>query len=127
MVHDNGDLPGFGQRKLMPLDKPYHLNVRGFITEIKTNADYSSWAYIVDRNCAAVPHQYVRAYLMLQADLQHLLEFVEPADECLTVYSFKRHASTDARLQWPSIGRSRRPTIPILTKLNYRSGVAAGD
>ena len=49
------------------------------------------WHILLIKNMLLMPHQYVRAYLMLQADLQHLFEFVEPADECLTAYSFRIH------------------------------------
>ena len=69
--------------------KPFHRNVRGFIDH--TNSGYSQWAYIVDRTYANSPEHYVRAFLLIQNDLQRLLEFVEPADTNLAAYSYRIH------------------------------------
>jgi hypothetical protein len=69
--------------------KPFHRNVRGFIDG--TNSGDSQWAYIVDRAYANSPEHYVRAFLLIQSDLQRLFEFIEPADVNLTAYSFRIH------------------------------------
>jgi hypothetical protein len=69
--------------------KPFHRNFRAFVNS--PNAGYSSWAYIVDRAYAKNPEHYVRAFLLIQSDLQRLFEFVEPADTNLTAYSYRIH------------------------------------
>jgi hypothetical protein len=55
------------------------------------NAGYSGWAYIVDREYAQSPAHYVRAYAMIQADLQKLFEYVEPSEESLPTFSYRIH------------------------------------
>jgi hypothetical protein len=75
-----------------PYDRPFHRNVRGFVEgPNRDNVGYSSSAYILDKEYATIPHHYVRAYLMLQADLEKLFEFLEPSDECLSAFSFRIH------------------------------------
>jgi len=69
--------------------KPFHRNVRGFID--RTNSGYSQWAYIVDRAYANSPEHYIRAFLLIQSDLQRLFEFIEPADDNLIAYSYRIH------------------------------------
>ncbi len=56
-----------------------------------TNSGYSSWAYIVDRSYSEAPEHYVRAFLLIQSDLQRLFEFVEPSDKNLGTYSYRIH------------------------------------
>lgn len=55
------------------------------------NSGYSGWAYVVDRKYAQNPEHYVRAFLLIQSDLQRLFEFVEPADQNLSTYSYRMH------------------------------------
>jgi hypothetical protein len=69
--------------------KPFHRNVRGFID--RTNSGYSQWAYIVDRAYAKNPEHYIRAFLLIQSDLQRLFEFVEPSDTNLAAFSYRTH------------------------------------
>jgi hypothetical protein len=45
--------------------------------------------YLLHPKFAQEPRHYVRAFLSLQADLQTLMDFVEPADANLTTYSHK--------------------------------------
>jgi hypothetical protein len=73
----------------MPISKPYHRNYRNLI--VGPNAGYSGWAYIVDRDYASAPEHYVRAFLLIQSDLQRLFEFIEPADLNLDAFSFRIH------------------------------------
>ena len=73
----------------MGIPKPFHRNVRGFVES--ANSGYSAWAYIVDRAYANSPEHYVRAFLLIQSDLQKLFEFIEPADENLIAYSYRIH------------------------------------
>ena len=69
--------------------KPFHRNVRGFVDS--RNSGYSQWAYIVDRAYAHSPEHYVRAFLLIQNDLQRLFEFIEPADTNMAAYSYRIH------------------------------------
>jgi hypothetical protein len=69
--------------------KPFHRNYRGFVTS--PNSGYSQWAYIVDRNYSDSPEHYIRAFLLIQNDLQRLFEFIEPSDCNLNTYSFRIH------------------------------------
>jgi len=69
--------------------KPFHRNFRGFV--VGSNSGYSQWAYVVDRAYAEAPEHYVRAFMIIQNDLQKLFEYVEPADENLGTYSYRIH------------------------------------
>jgi hypothetical protein len=69
--------------------KPFHRNYRGFV--ISPNSGYSQWAFIVDRDYSKTPEHYVRAFLLIQSDLQRLFEFIEPSDCNLDTYSFRIH------------------------------------
>ncbi|CAM4491146.1 MAG: hypothetical protein LEGION0403_FIIPPAGN_02888 [Legionella sp.] len=42
-------------------------------------------------NYAKSPEQYVRAFLLLQKDLQEIFDYIEPADKNLKCYSFRTH------------------------------------
>lgn len=73
----------------MSYSKPFHRNYRGFVNG--SNSGYSQWAYIIDRNYAESPEHYVRAFLLIQKDLQNLFEYIEPSDTNLDTYSFRIH------------------------------------
>lgn len=73
----------------MSQSKPFHRNYRGFVES--ANSGYSQWAYIVDRDYAQAPEHYVRAFLLIQSDLQRIFEFIEPADTNLPAYSYRTH------------------------------------
>ena len=49
------------------------------------------WRYTRHPKFALAPAQYIRAFLLIQQDLQRLFEFIEPADENLPAYSFRTH------------------------------------
>lgn len=73
----------------MGIDKPYHRNYR----DIKkaSNSGYSGWAYIIDREYAINPGHFVRAYQLIQRDLQQLFEYIEPSPESLATFSYRIH------------------------------------
>lgn len=73
----------------MSYSKPFHRNYRGFANV--PNSGHSQGAYIVDPNYAESPEHYVRAFLLIQKDLENLFEYVEPADDNLDTYSFRIH------------------------------------
>ena len=70
--------------------KPFHRNVRGFVPS--PNSGYSQWAYILDHDYAMSPEHYTRAFIIIQGDLLKLFEYIEPADENLSTYSYRIHA-----------------------------------
>lgn len=74
----------------MAHNKPFHRNARGMIEG--QNAGYSGWAFIEDREYAQNPEHYIRALILIQNDLQSIFEFVEPADESKTAFSYRIHA-----------------------------------
>jgi hypothetical protein len=73
----------------MSIFKPYHRNYR----KIKEgfNSGYSGWAYTNDDAYAKTPIHYVRAYKLIQNDLEKLFEYLEPSDEGLSAYSYRIH------------------------------------
>lgn len=73
----------------MSIDKPYYRNVRSMVDG--PNSGYSGWAYIVDRAFSQNPTHYIRAFMMLQDDLQQIFEFVEPSDANMMTHSFRIH------------------------------------
>lgn len=70
-------------------NKPFHRIYR--IVPNGRNAGYSSTAYIKDPDYANAASNYVRAYKLIQSDLQKLFEYVEPSAESLSTYSFRIH------------------------------------
>jgi hypothetical protein len=74
----------------MSLAKPFHRNYRAI--KPGPQAGYSSWAYIIERDYAKNAEHYVRAFILIQNDLQAIFEYLEPSDECRTAYSYRIHA-----------------------------------
>ncbi len=74
----------------MAISKPFRRTCRQF-----KDGKYSEggrWRYILHPKFAkAPPGQYIRAFLLLQQDLQHLFQYVEPSDINLNTYSFRIH------------------------------------
>lgn len=73
----------------MSITKPYHRMIRGF--KPGNNASYSSWAYIRDKEYARASSHYVRAFLLIQKDLQKIFEYIEPSNESIHAYSYRIH------------------------------------
>ncbi len=73
----------------MSFTKPFHRNYRGIKPGIQSG--YSGWAYIRDREYAKNAEHYVRAFLMIQSELQSIFEYLEPSDECRLAYSYRIH------------------------------------
>jgi len=74
----------------MSFAKPFHRNYRAIKPGPKSG--YSGWAYIIDRDYAKNAEHYVRAFILIQNDLQSIFEYLEPSDECRTAYSYRIHA-----------------------------------
>ncbi len=73
----------------MSIAKPFHRMVRGH--KQSANSGYSSWAYIRDKHYAKAASHYVRAFSIIQSDLQKLFEYIEPDDDSLGTYSYRVH------------------------------------
>jgi len=71
----------------MSIDKPYHRTYRKM--KKNGNSGYSQWAYIKDPSYAKNPEHYTRSYAILQNDLFHLFEYIEPSDKNLPTFSFR--------------------------------------
>lgn len=74
----------------MSFAKPFHRNYRGIKPGV--NSGYSNWAYIRDREYAKNAEHYVRAFALIQNELQSIFEYLEPSDECGPAYSYRIHA-----------------------------------
>ena len=73
----------------MGINKPLRRTCRQF-----SDGKYSEggrWHYILHSQFAQSPRQYIRAFLLLQEDLQRLFQYVEPSDMNLQTYSFRIH------------------------------------
>ena len=74
----------------MSFSKPFHRNYRAI--KPGPQSGYSGWAYIHDRDYAKNAEHYVRAFILIQNDLQSIFEYVEPSDQCRMAYSYRIHA-----------------------------------
>lgn len=73
----------------MSIDKPYYRNYRPCVDG--PNAGYNSCAYIEDPEYSKAPRNYIRSFMLLQDDIKHLFEYIEPADINLNTYSYRIH------------------------------------
>jgi hypothetical protein len=59
-----------------------------------TDGSYSHnghWQYLLHKDFVTDPQHYIRAFLILQKDLIHLFEYLEPCDQNLPAISFRIH------------------------------------
>lgn len=73
----------------MAQNLPFHRAVRP--AKNGSSMAGTSWPYMIDEDFANSPRNYVRAFLLIQQDLNRLFEFVEPSDLSATTYSFRIH------------------------------------
>lgn len=73
----------------MSFNKPFYRNYRPVIKS--PNSGYSDWGYLRDRDYCENPQYYTRAFKLIQNDILHLFEFVEPSDVNCSTYSFRIH------------------------------------
>ncbi|MCK5518207.1 MAG: hypothetical protein KAI61_02235 [Alphaproteobacteria bacterium] len=71
------------------IQKPYHRNFRAVLN--RDCLGHSDLEYIVDKEYAQSPVHYIRAFLLIQSDLQKLFEYIEPSGESLSTYSYRIH------------------------------------
>lgn len=117
----------------MPLDRPFYLTYRSMADG--PNAGYSRGAYVRDPRYARSPGHYVRAYLLIQKDLERLFEYVEPSPEGEDAFSFRIHellmrtcieveanfkAILDANIYTPRLSNNKRPiyNMDVYRKVN---------
>jgi hypothetical protein len=74
----------------MPVNRPYRRTCRQFVDGNYTEG--GRWQYMIHPKFAESPEHYVRSFLLLLKDLQDLFDFVEPADENLSCYSYRIQA-----------------------------------
>jgi len=71
------------------IQKPYYRNCRQF-----SDGNYSEggrWQYMLHPKYAESPEHYVRAFLLLQKDLQTLVDYIEPSDINMNCHSYRIH------------------------------------
>ncbi|MEP6896240.1 MAG: hypothetical protein ABI986_11595 [Chloroflexota bacterium] len=73
----------------MGVNRPYRRICRQF--EYGTYTPPGGWAYIMHSKYANSPEQYIRAFLLIQKDLQLLFDYVEPSENNLNCYSYRIH------------------------------------
>jgi hypothetical protein len=73
----------------MPVTRPYRRTCRQFVDGSYGRGDQAK--HIRHARFAEEPEHYIRAFLLLQQDLQRLFEYIEPADRNLSTYSFRTH------------------------------------
>jgi hypothetical protein len=78
-------------RVVMAINKPFRRNARPFINGTY-NTGAASVAYVMHPKFANDAEQYVRAFLILQKDIQELFEYIEPSDNNLPCHSYRGHA-----------------------------------
>ncbi len=74
----------------MTVNRPYRRTCRQFVDGSYTEGGRAG--YILHPKYAQSPSHYVRAFLLLLKDLQELFDYVEPADNNLSCYSYRIHA-----------------------------------
>lgn len=70
----------------MGIEKPYRRTCRQFV-----EGSYFREDYLRHPKFAESPQHYIRAFLLLQKDLQEIFDYIEPADDNLKCYSFRIH------------------------------------
>ncbi|MEQ1799844.1 MAG: hypothetical protein ABL872_17940 [Lacibacter sp.] len=73
----------------MALNRPFKRTCRQF-----TDGSYSNsgkYQYLYHANFAKSPGQYIRAFLLIQKDLQLLFDYIEPSDINSVCYSYRIH------------------------------------
>src|SRR3989337_3214548 len=74
----------------MDVNRPYRRTCRKFIDGRYSEGDCGK--YMIHPEYAQSPSHYVRAFLLLLKDLQELFDYIEPADNNLTCYSYRIHS-----------------------------------
>jgi hypothetical protein len=73
----------------MAIPRPFRRTARPFMSGYYNSGDVR---YVMHPKFARDPDQYIRAFLLLQADMKNLFEYIEPSDQNLCCYSYRIHA-----------------------------------
>lgn len=73
----------------MPTTRPLRRTCRQFVDG--SYASGGNWQYLLHPRFARDPRHYVRAFLLIQQDLIHLFDYLEPSDTNLKAYSHRVH------------------------------------
>ena len=73
----------------MGINRPFRRTCRQFVDG--HYAEGGRWAYVMHPKYANSPEQYIRAFLLLQKDMQLLFDYVEPSENNLNCYSYRVH------------------------------------
>lgn len=73
----------------MTLARPYRRTCRQLADS--SYADNGNGRYVAHRAYAKAPEHYIRAFLVIQKDLQELFDYIEPSDQNLSCHSFRIH------------------------------------
>jgi hypothetical protein len=72
----------------MGVSKPFRRTARQLLDG---SYDNGNGGYVLHPKYAQAPEQYVRAFLVIQKDLQELFDYVEPSDSNENCYSYRIH------------------------------------
>jgi hypothetical protein len=111
---------------LMPNAKPLYRTYRPMLDGKPAGRDNPN--YILDPIFAKDGARYVRAFLLIQKELQSIFEFVEPSDLCRKAYSFRIHAllvraCIEIEANFKAILRENRYTEPVRRNINMQDYV----
>jgi hypothetical protein len=73
----------------MTIIRPFRRTCRQFVGG--SYLPHGNHGFIADSRFAKAPGQYIRAFLLIQKDLQEVFHYVEPADENEECYSYRIH------------------------------------
>jgi hypothetical protein len=73
----------------MTVTKPYYRTARQFADGNYVEGGRSY--YVLHHSYADRPSDYIRAFLLIQKDLQTIFEYIEPSDQNLDTYSFRTY------------------------------------
>jgi hypothetical protein len=74
---------------IMGIVKPYYRTARQFADGFYSEGGRSQ--YIRHPSYANQPSNYIRAFLLIQKDLQAVFEYIEPSDQNLETHSFRTY------------------------------------
>lgn len=100
----------------MPLSKPLKRTIRPF-ADRKYNGRSADWMYLLHSDFAENPRHYVRAFELIMADFDELLNYIEPCDQNLDAVSLKIH-----ELLVRTCIEIEANFTAILRENNYRNG-----
>ncbi len=107
----------------MGVTKPYYRTARQFADGFYSEGGRSR--YIDHPSYADAPSNYIRAFLLIQTDLQTIFEYIEPSDQNLQAYSFRTYelllrTCTEVEANFKAIFRANTYSSRNGDRLNMR-------